>query len=68
MRRREFIGKRGGVPAPRPCAADADGGISQHGGAGGMGALPVVIPRSPVFVGPAMYMVGFPRGARDAGP
>jgi hypothetical protein len=28
---------------------------------------PVLIPPSPVFVGPAMYMVGFSRGARDAG-
>jgi hypothetical protein len=28
---------------------------------------PVLIPQSPVFVGPAMYMVGFSRGARDAG-
>jgi hypothetical protein len=29
---------------------------------------PVLIPSSPVFVGPMMYMVGFSRGARDAGP
>ena len=28
---------------------------------------PLLIPPSPVFVGPAMYMVGFSRGARDAG-
>jgi hypothetical protein len=28
---------------------------------------PVLIPPSPVFVGPAMYMVGYSRGARDAG-
>jgi hypothetical protein len=27
---------------------------------------PVVIPTSPVFVGAAMYMIGFSRGARDA--
>ena len=29
---------------------------------------PVLIPPSPVFIGPAMYMVGFSRGARDANP
>jgi hypothetical protein len=29
---------------------------------------PSLIPPSPVFVGPMMYMVGFSRGARDAGP
>jgi hypothetical protein len=28
---------------------------------------PLLIPLSPVFVGQAMYMVGFSRGARDAG-
>jgi hypothetical protein len=28
---------------------------------------PVLIPPSPVFAGPAMYMVGYSRGARDAG-
>jgi hypothetical protein len=28
---------------------------------------PVLIPPSPVFVGPVMYMVGFSRGARDTG-
>jgi hypothetical protein len=28
---------------------------------------PVLIPPSPVLVGPAMYMIGFSRGARDAG-
>jgi hypothetical protein len=28
---------------------------------------PVLIPASPVFVEPVMYMVGFSRGARDAG-
>jgi hypothetical protein len=28
---------------------------------------PVLIPPSPVFVRSAMYMVGFSRGARDAG-
>jgi hypothetical protein len=28
---------------------------------------PVLIPPSPVFVAPAMYMVGYSRGARDAG-
>jgi hypothetical protein len=28
---------------------------------------PVPIPPYPVFVGPAMYMVGFSRGTRDAG-
>jgi hypothetical protein len=28
---------------------------------------PVLIPPSPVLVGRAMYMVGFSRGARDAG-
>jgi hypothetical protein len=28
---------------------------------------PVLIPPSPVFVGPVMYMVGFSRGTRDAG-
>jgi hypothetical protein len=27
---------------------------------------PVVVPTSPVRVGPATYMVGFARGARDA--
>jgi hypothetical protein len=27
---------------------------------------PVLIPPCPVFVGTAMYMVGFSRGARDA--
>jgi hypothetical protein len=27
---------------------------------------PVLIPRSPVFVGPTMYTVGYSRGARDA--
>jgi hypothetical protein len=27
---------------------------------------PFLIPPCPVFVGPAMYMVGFSRGARDA--
>jgi hypothetical protein len=27
---------------------------------------PVLIPPSPVLVGPAMYMIGFSRGARDA--
>jgi hypothetical protein len=27
---------------------------------------PVLVPPSPVFVGLAMYMVGFSRGARDA--
>ena len=29
---------------------------------------PILVPQSPVFVGHAMYMVGFSRGARDAGP
>jgi hypothetical protein len=29
---------------------------------------PVLIPLCPVLVGTAMYMVGFSRGARDAGP
>jgi hypothetical protein len=29
---------------------------------------PILVPQSPVFVGQAMYMVGFSRGARDAGP
>jgi hypothetical protein len=28
---------------------------------------PPLIPPSPVFVEPAMYMVGYSRGARDAG-
>ena len=28
---------------------------------------PLLIPPSPVLVGPAMYMVGYSRGARDAG-
>jgi hypothetical protein len=28
---------------------------------------PVLIPPSPVFIGQAMYMVGFSRGVRDAG-
>jgi hypothetical protein len=28
---------------------------------------PILVPQSPVFVGQAMYMVGFSRGARDAG-
>jgi hypothetical protein len=28
---------------------------------------PTLIPPSPVFVRPLMYMVGFSRGARDAG-
>jgi hypothetical protein len=28
---------------------------------------PLLIPPSPVFVGPAMYMVGYFRGSRDAG-
>jgi hypothetical protein len=28
---------------------------------------PPLIPLSPVFVEPAMYMVGYSRGARDAG-
>jgi hypothetical protein len=28
---------------------------------------PVLVPPSPVFVGSAMYMVGYSRGARDAG-
>jgi hypothetical protein len=28
---------------------------------------PVLIPPSPVFVGPAMYMIGYSRGTRDAG-
>jgi hypothetical protein len=27
---------------------------------------PLLIPPSPVFVGPAMYLVGFSRGVRDA--
>ena len=27
---------------------------------------PLLIPPCPVFVGPAMYMVGYSRGARDA--
>jgi hypothetical protein len=29
---------------------------------------PIFVPPSPVFVEPTMYMVGFSRGARDAGP
>jgi hypothetical protein len=28
---------------------------------------PIMVPQSPVFIGEAMYMVGFSRGARDAG-
>jgi hypothetical protein len=28
---------------------------------------PLLIPPSPVFVGQAMYMVGYSRGSRDAG-
>jgi hypothetical protein len=28
---------------------------------------PIFVPPSPVFVGSTMYMVGFSRGARDAG-
>jgi hypothetical protein len=28
---------------------------------------PILVPQSPVFIGQAMYMVGFSRGARDAG-
>jgi hypothetical protein len=33
----------------------------------GAGEQPVLIPPSPVFVGPVMYMVGYSRGARGAG-
>jgi hypothetical protein len=60
--------------APAPAGSSADQESFQQGYVAGWRSVrgdddhPPIIPLSPVFVGPSMYMVGFSRGARDAMP
>jgi hypothetical protein len=57
---------------PAPGAQQVDSRSFRYGYLAGWQSVredqPVLIPLCPVFVGTAMYMVGFSRGARDAGP
>jgi hypothetical protein len=58
----------------RPFLCHADQAPFQRGYLAGWQSVrgaddqPVWVPQSPVFVKQALYMVGFSRGARDAGP
>jgi hypothetical protein len=63
--------QRGRADLPVPKAGQVDCKPFRDGYLAGWRSVredqPVLIPLCPVLVGTAMYMVGFSRGARDAG-